>query len=174
MTSANSEPQGRQGYAEKAHFSQRVVGQCRHGERLRSCGHGESSRLITRSSKFVLLHKYASSNFDHWYLHFSNMVSFEDYDEFGNYIGADLGSEDEEDEMMETGFGQAPATSKVERTYIGPQTSEIAESMKACDADALMVQITKLYHTTDAQSFRAFGRVLSGTLRKDVQVKVFA
>lgn len=110
--------------------------------------------------------KYASNNFDHF--HFSNMASFEDYDEFGNYIGADLGSEDEEDEMMETGFGQAPATSKVERTYIGPQTSEIAESMKACDADGpLMVQITKLYHTTDAQSFRAFGRVLSGTLRKE-------
>lgn len=35
------------------------------------------------------------------------MVSFEDYDEFGNYIGADLGSEDEE-EAMETGFSEAP------------------------------------------------------------------
>ncbi|KAG8219394.1 Calreticulin family-domain-containing protein [Butyriboletus roseoflavus] len=62
---------------------------------------------------------------------------------------------------------------KVERTYTGPQTSELAASMKTCDAEGpLMVQITKLYHTTDAQSFRAFGRVLSGTLRKDVQVKV--
>ncbi|KAF8433490.1 Calreticulin family-domain-containing protein [Boletus edulis BED1] len=65
------------------------------------------------------------------------------------------------------------AAAKVEGTYTGPQTSELAASMKACDADGpLMVQITKLYHTTDAQSFRAFGRVLSGTLRKDVQVKV--
>ena len=35
-----------------------------------------------------------------------------------------------------------------------------------------MVSITKLYHTTDAQSFRAFGRVISGTLRKGVDVKV--
>jgi 116 kDa U5 small nuclear ribonucleoprotein component len=35
-----------------------------------------------------------------------------------------------------------------------------------------MVQITKLYHTTDAQSFRAFGRVLSGTLKKGMQIKV--
>lgn len=62
---------------------------------------------------------------------------------------------------------------KVERTYTGPQTSELATSMKACDVGGpLMVQITKLYHTTDAQSFRAFGRVLSGTLRKDAQVKV--
>ena len=35
-----------------------------------------------------------------------------------------------------------------------------------------MVQVTKLYHTTDAQSFRAFGRVMSGTLRKGMDIKV--
>lgn len=35
-----------------------------------------------------------------------------------------------------------------------------------------MVQIGKLYHTTDAQSFRAFGRILSGTLRKGMAIKV--
>lgn len=35
-----------------------------------------------------------------------------------------------------------------------------------------MVQITKLYHTTDAQSFRAFGRVMSGKVRKGMEVKV--
>lgn len=35
-----------------------------------------------------------------------------------------------------------------------------------------MVQIAKLYHTTDAQSFRAFGRVLCGTLKKDMPIKV--
>ncbi len=35
-----------------------------------------------------------------------------------------------------------------------------------------MVQITKLYHTTDAQSFRAFGRVISGNLKKGMGVKV--
>jgi U5 small nuclear ribonucleoprotein component len=45
--------------------------------------------------------------------------------------------------------------------------------MKACDAAGpLMVQIAKLYHTTDAQSFRAFGRVISGTLRKGMGLKV--
>ncbi|KAG2155719.1 Calreticulin family-domain-containing protein [Suillus clintonianus] len=65
------------------------------------------------------------------------------------------------------------AASKVERTYTGPQTSEIAVAMKACDTEApAMVQITKLYHTTDAQSFRAFGRVMSGTLRKGTPIKV--
>ncbi|KAH0591285.1 hypothetical protein H2248_001374 [Termitomyces sp. 'cryptogamus'] len=65
------------------------------------------------------------------------------------------------------------AALKVESTYTGPQNSELAASMKACDPEGpLMVQIAKLYHTTDAQSFRAFGRILSGTLRKGTQVKV--
>lgn len=45
--------------------------------------------------------------------------------------------------------------------------------MKACDPNGpVMVQISKLYHTTDAQSFRAFGRVISGTLKKGLEVKV--
>lgn len=45
--------------------------------------------------------------------------------------------------------------------------------MKNCDPEApVMIQISKLYHTTDAQSFRAFGRVLSGKVTKGMQVKV--
>ncbi|KAF7302667.1 Tr-type G domain-containing protein [Mycena chlorophos] len=65
------------------------------------------------------------------------------------------------------------AENKIEGTYGGPQSSELAQSMRACDPDGpVMVQITKLYQTTDAQSFRAFGRVLSGTLRKGMDVKV--
>lgn len=65
------------------------------------------------------------------------------------------------------------AANKVEGTYSGPQTSSLAGSMKACDADGpVMVQVSKLYHTTDAQSFRAFGRVMSGTLRKGMSIKV--
>ena len=35
-----------------------------------------------------------------------------------------------------------------------------------------MVQITKLYNTTDAQGFRAFGRVMSGVVSKGMEVKV--
>ncbi|KAF9524095.1 Calreticulin family-domain-containing protein [Crepidotus variabilis] len=67
----------------------------------------------------------------------------------------------------------ANAANKVEGTYLGPQTSEIVTSMKACDPNGpVMVQITKLYHTTDAQSFRAFGRVISGTLKKGMDLKV--
>jgi 116 kDa U5 small nuclear ribonucleoprotein component len=34
------------------------------------------------------------------------MASFEDYDEFGNYIGADLDSDDEE-EIQQTDFGRS-------------------------------------------------------------------
>ena len=45
--------------------------------------------------------------------------------------------------------------------------------MQECSGDGpLVVQIAKLYHTTDAQSFRAFGRVISGTVRKGMSVKV--
>jgi len=62
---------------------------------------------------------------------------------------------------------------QVQATYTGPQTSELAESMRTCDPDGpLMVQVAKLYHTTDAQSFRAFGRIISGTLRKGQELKV--
>jgi 116 kDa U5 small nuclear ribonucleoprotein component len=62
---------------------------------------------------------------------------------------------------------------EIERTYTGPQTSDLVASMKSCNASGpVMVQITKLYHTTDAQSFRAFGRVLSGTIKKGMSIKV--
>lgn len=37
------------------------------------------------------------------------MASFEDYDEFGNYIGADLDSDDEEEEVQQTPFQSASA-----------------------------------------------------------------
>lgn len=38
------------------------------------------------------------------------MASFEDYDEFGNYIGADLDSDDEEEEVQQTTFQSAPVS----------------------------------------------------------------
>lgn len=45
--------------------------------------------------------------------------------------------------------------------------------MQECDPKgATMVHITKLYHTADAQSFRAFGRVMSGVVKKGMEVKV--
>ena len=63
--------------------------------------------------------------------------------------------------------------SQVERTYTGPMSSDIAASMRECRSDGpVSVHVTKLYHAMDAQSFRAFGRVVSGTLKKGSQVKV--
>ncbi len=45
--------------------------------------------------------------------------------------------------------------------------------MVKCDpAGPTVVHITKLYHTTDAQEFRAFGRVMSGTVKRGQVVKV--
>lgn len=34
------------------------------------------------------------------------------------------------------------------------------------------MHVSKLYHTADAQTFRAFGRVMSGTIRQGQLVKV--
>lgn len=65
------------------------------------------------------------------------------------------------------------SAAKVQHTYTGPMTSEHAEAMQRCDADApVIVHVSKLYNTSDAQSFRAFGRVMSGTLRQGQVVKV--
>ncbi|KAF8333143.1 P-loop containing nucleoside triphosphate hydrolase protein [Cantharellus anzutake] len=62
---------------------------------------------------------------------------------------------------------------KVERTYTGSLTSDVSESMLACDPSGpTVVHVTKLYHTSDAQDFRAFGRVISGTVKKGMSVKV--
>ena len=45
--------------------------------------------------------------------------------------------------------------------------------MIKCDAQGpTVVHITKLFHTSDAQEFRAFGRVMSGTVRRGQSVKV--
>lgn len=67
----------------------------------------------------------------------------------------------------------AGAQLKVESTYAGALDSPVAQAMLACDPDGpLMVQIVKLYPTPDANEFRAFGRVLSGTVRKGAKVNV--
>jgi hypothetical protein len=47
------------------------------------------------------------------------MASFEDYDEFGNYIGADLGSDVEED-PSQAGVGGDPAFQPFEETNEEP------------------------------------------------------
>ncbi|SPO24385.1 probable ribosomal elongation factor EF-2 [Ustilago trichophora] len=65
------------------------------------------------------------------------------------------------------------AAKRLEHNYTGPKEGAIYEGMLSCDADApLVIQVTKLYQTIDAQEFRAFGRVMSGTARPDARVTV--
>jgi len=65
------------------------------------------------------------------------------------------------------------AQKKVESTYTGSLASSVAKAMLSCDPEGpLMVQITKLYPSPDAQEFHAFGRILSGTAKAGMQVKV--
>lgn len=67
----------------------------------------------------------------------------------------------------------AAAQAKVRANYTGPLTTDLADSMLKCDSEGpTVVHITKLYHTEDAQEFRAFGRVMSGTIRRGQVVKV--
>lgn len=62
---------------------------------------------------------------------------------------------------------------QVEHTYTGPLNTELATSLINCDPEGpVVVQVSKLYHTADAQEFRAFGRVMSGTLKRGKGVKV--
>jgi len=62
---------------------------------------------------------------------------------------------------------------QVSGTYTGPMTSDLADCMIKCDSEGpTVVHVTKLFHTSDAQEFRAFGRVMSGTVRRGQSVKV--
>jgi U5 small nuclear ribonucleoprotein component len=65
------------------------------------------------------------------------------------------------------------AYDQIRGTYTGPLTSDLADSMVKCDPEGpTVVHVTKLFHTSDAQEFRAFGRVMSGTVRRGQSVKV--
>jgi U5 small nuclear ribonucleoprotein component len=65
------------------------------------------------------------------------------------------------------------AQATVERLWTGPRQGLLYDSMLRCDADGPLVMcISKLYQTTDALGFRAFGRVMSGTVRQGQRVRV--
>ncbi|KAJ9297602.1 hypothetical protein DTO271G3_4377 [Paecilomyces variotii] len=65
------------------------------------------------------------------------------------------------------------AQKKLERYYTGPLDTKLGAAMAACDQDGpLVVHVTKLFNTTDASSFNAFGRVMSGIARPGQQVRV--
>jgi U5 small nuclear ribonucleoprotein component len=61
----------------------------------------------------------------------------------------------------------------LERFYTGPTDTKIAQSMNSCSQDGpLVVHVTKLFSASDAKSFYSFGRVVSGTARPGMQVRV--
>ncbi|KAG9245729.1 116 kda u5 small nuclear ribonucleoprotein-like protein component [Calycina marina] len=65
------------------------------------------------------------------------------------------------------------ATMKLEKFYTGPLNTKVARSIKECDQDGpLIMQISKLFNTSDATGFQSFGRVFSGTARPGMQVRV--
>jgi len=65
------------------------------------------------------------------------------------------------------------AEKKLKRYYTGPLDSKVARSMAQCDQDGpLVVQISKLFNTSDASGFQSFGRVMSGTAQSGQQVRV--
>ncbi|TVY92081.1 116 kDa U5 small nuclear ribonucleoprotein component [Lachnellula willkommii] len=65
------------------------------------------------------------------------------------------------------------AKAKLERYYTGPLDTSVAKAIEKCDQDGpLIVQISKLFNTSDATGFNSFGRVMSGTARPGTQVRV--
>ena len=65
------------------------------------------------------------------------------------------------------------AARNIERHYTGPMDDPLTSSMLGCDPEGpLVVQITKLFSTSDASDFNAFGRIISGTARPGQGVRV--
>ena len=65
------------------------------------------------------------------------------------------------------------AKKKVDRYYTGPTDTKIAAAIEACHQDGpLIVQVTKLFNTSDATGFYALGRVMSGIAKAGQQVRV--
>lgn len=61
----------------------------------------------------------------------------------------------------------------LERYYTGPLDTKTAESMQKCDQDGpLVVHVTKLFNSSDAKSFQALGRVMSGIAKSPQSVRV--
>ena len=60
----------------------------------------------------------------------------------------------------------AAAKGKVARCYSGPLSSRTVTSMINCDSHGpLVIHVAKLYAESDGQSFSAFGRIYSGTVK---------
>ncbi|XP_067121721.1 116 kDa U5 small nuclear ribonucleoprotein component [Centruroides vittatus] len=67
----------------------------------------------------------------------------------------------------------ANAKTKVKHIYTGSSSSDFANAMAECSSDGpLVVHTTKQYSTHDATSFHVFGRILSGTLHANQDVRI--
>jgi translation elongation factor EF-G len=67
---------------------------------------------------------------------------------------------------------KAGTMSKVERCYTGPQDSQLAEHMRACNPRGpLVIYVCKLFPKKDCSGFDAFGRVMSGTVKPGDKVR---
>lgn len=65
------------------------------------------------------------------------------------------------------------AARHLQRYYTGPLDSAVAKAMETCDQDGpLVVEVTKLFSSSDAKSFNSLGRVLSGIARPGMEVRV--
>ena len=65
------------------------------------------------------------------------------------------------------------ASRNIEKYYTGPLDDSLVKSMQDCDSEApLVVQVTKLFATSDAATFHAFGRIMSGTAQPGQTVRV--
>nr|XP_022313833.1 116 kDa U5 small nuclear ribonucleoprotein component-like [Crassostrea virginica] len=65
------------------------------------------------------------------------------------------------------------AQTKIEHIYTGTSDSDLMETMCQCDPDGpLMIHTTKLYPTHDATSFHVLGRIISGTLLANQEVRI--
>ncbi|KAJ3333651.1 U5 small nuclear ribonucleoprotein component, partial [Blyttiomyces sp. JEL0837] len=65
------------------------------------------------------------------------------------------------------------AAAKIEQTWTGDLNSELAEAMRKCDPNGpLMIHVTKMYNSVDMGGFEAFGRVMSGTVKSNMSVRV--
>lgn len=61
----------------------------------------------------------------------------------------------------------------LERYYTGPLDTKVAAAMMTCNPEGpLVIHVTKLFNSTDASQFHAFGRIMSGTVRSGQQVRV--
>ncbi|EAR95586.1 elongation factor G domain protein (macronuclear) [Tetrahymena thermophila SB210] len=62
---------------------------------------------------------------------------------------------------------------KVEQNYVGNRKNPAFEKIKECDPEGpLVINVVKQYNKQDCMSFDVFGRVISGTIRKNQTVKV--